>query len=174
MQFSKETKLEMSSKLQVQSILRLETFCIMLPTSILLSWSGPKLNTKENKDSCNSEKSLLLRFCEKILLKGKMKDLWSQRAFLFLSKRKTLQNFYDSFCKNKERFQNVCFIFKHEIWFKSMVYEVSVEIISEKNKNNFVVAEFFLSRMCFLKMSKTRILKFWLFTRRFESGCSQI
>ena len=95
-------------------------------------------------------------------------------CFWFLSKRKTLQNFYDSFCKSKERFKNMCFNFKNEIWFKSMVYEVSVEIISEKNKNNFVVAQFFLSRMCFLKMSKTRIWKFCLFTRRFESGCSQI
>ena len=54
------------------------------------------------------------------------------------------------------------------------VWKVVVDSIILKNKNNFVVAEFFLSRMCFLKMSKTRILKFWLFTRRFESGCSQI
>ena len=98
----------------------------------------------------------------------------TKRTFLFLSKRKTLQNFYDSFFKNKECLKNVCFIFKHEIWFKSMVYEVSVEIIFGKNKNNFVVAEFFLSRMCFLKMSKIRILENWLFTHRFESGYSPV
>ena len=154
-------------------------------------------NMKKRKMECFSSVQNEKAHCWSILHLYKIKITFSKRLLSLQNKNSRFRRYFHV-CKWKTHFRSILHLCdikkKTRFWSVFDLYNVKkwpgsrrvfhsdaskrffflITWYLTKYKNNFVVAEFFLSRMCFLKMSKSRILRIWFHTYRFGSRYSQV